>query len=121
MQVDLQKAFVPIGMVGEQPIAVAVNKEIPARNVAERRPSAGARIRPGCRIHASASWEYPGSASPGRWRDHGAWHRLRRIPFLDIGDGPHHHARVVRQLERLAVRYGRIGEAVRREHSCSFN
>lgn len=35
MQVDLQKAFVPIGMVGEQPIAVAVNKEIPARNVAE--------------------------------------------------------------------------------------
>jgi tripartite-type tricarboxylate transporter receptor subunit TctC len=35
MQVDLQKAFVPIGMVGEQPIAVAVNKEIPVRNVAE--------------------------------------------------------------------------------------
>jgi hypothetical protein len=35
MQVDLQKAFMPIGMVGEQPIAVAVNKEVPARNVAE--------------------------------------------------------------------------------------
>jgi tripartite-type tricarboxylate transporter receptor subunit TctC len=35
MQVDLQKSFVPIGMVGEQPIAVAVNKEIPAGNVAE--------------------------------------------------------------------------------------
>jgi tripartite-type tricarboxylate transporter receptor subunit TctC len=35
MQVDLQKAFVPIGMVGEQPIAIAVNKEIPAGTVAE--------------------------------------------------------------------------------------
>ena len=35
MQVDLEKAFVPIGMVGEQPIAVAVNKDIPASNVAE--------------------------------------------------------------------------------------
>jgi tripartite-type tricarboxylate transporter receptor subunit TctC len=28
-------AFVPIGMVGEQPIAVAVNKDIPVSNVAE--------------------------------------------------------------------------------------
>jgi tripartite-type tricarboxylate transporter receptor subunit TctC len=35
MPVDLQKAFVPIGMVSEQPIAIAVNKEIPASNVAE--------------------------------------------------------------------------------------
>lgn len=35
MPVDLQKAFVPIGMVGEQPIAMAVNKDIPASNVAE--------------------------------------------------------------------------------------
>jgi len=35
MPVDLQKAFVPIGMVGEQPIAVAVNKDIPANTVAE--------------------------------------------------------------------------------------
>ena len=33
--VDLQKAFIPVGMVGEQPIAVAVNKDIPANNVAE--------------------------------------------------------------------------------------
>ena len=29
MTVDLHKAFVPIGMVGEQPIAVAVNKDVP--------------------------------------------------------------------------------------------
>ena len=35
MPVDLQKAFVPIGMVGEQPIGVAVNKDIPVNNVAE--------------------------------------------------------------------------------------
>src|SRR6516162_9810389 len=35
MQVDLQKAFVPIGVLSEQPIAIAVNKDIPARNVAE--------------------------------------------------------------------------------------
>ncbi len=35
MTVDLQKAFVPIGTVGEQPIAVAVNKDIPANSVAE--------------------------------------------------------------------------------------
>ena len=35
MTVDLQRAFVPIGMVGEQPIAVAVNKDIPANSVAE--------------------------------------------------------------------------------------
>jgi len=35
MPVDLHKAFVPIGMVGEQPIAMAVNKDIPASNVAE--------------------------------------------------------------------------------------
>ena len=33
--VDLQKAFIPVGMVGEQPIAVAVNKDVPANNVAE--------------------------------------------------------------------------------------
>ena len=35
MTVDLQRAFVPIGMVGEQPIAVAVNKDIPGNSVAE--------------------------------------------------------------------------------------
>jgi tripartite-type tricarboxylate transporter receptor subunit TctC len=35
MPVDLQKAFAPIGLVGEQPIAVAVNKDVPAKNVAE--------------------------------------------------------------------------------------
>lgn len=32
---DLHKAFVAVGMVGEQPIAVAVNKDVPAQNVAE--------------------------------------------------------------------------------------
>jgi tripartite-type tricarboxylate transporter receptor subunit TctC len=35
MSVNLQTAFVPIGMVGEQPISVAVNKDVPANNVAE--------------------------------------------------------------------------------------
>ena len=35
MGVDLHKAFVAIGFVGEQPIALAVNKDIPAKNVAE--------------------------------------------------------------------------------------
>jgi tripartite-type tricarboxylate transporter receptor subunit TctC len=35
MPVDLHKAFVPVGMVGEQPIAVAVNKDVPAGSVAE--------------------------------------------------------------------------------------
>ena len=35
MTVDLQKAFTPITMVGEQPIAVAVNKDVPANSVAE--------------------------------------------------------------------------------------
>jgi tripartite-type tricarboxylate transporter receptor subunit TctC len=35
MPVDLQKAFVPVGMVGEQPIAVGVNKDIKANSVAE--------------------------------------------------------------------------------------
>ncbi len=35
MPVDLQKAFAPIGMVGEQPIALAVNKDVPANSVAE--------------------------------------------------------------------------------------
>lgn len=33
--VDLQKAFIAVGMVGEQPIAVAVNKDVPANSVAE--------------------------------------------------------------------------------------
>ncbi len=33
MPVDLQKAFAPVGMVGEQPIAVAVNKDVPANSV----------------------------------------------------------------------------------------
>jgi tripartite-type tricarboxylate transporter receptor subunit TctC len=35
MPVNLQTAFAPIGMVGEQPIAVAVNKDVPANSVAE--------------------------------------------------------------------------------------
>src|SRR5882757_5997920 len=35
MPVDLHKAFVPIGMVGEQPIAVGVNKDVKANSVAE--------------------------------------------------------------------------------------
>src|SRR5258708_35922495 len=35
MPVDLQKAFVPVGMVGEQPIAVGVNKDVRANSVAE--------------------------------------------------------------------------------------
>jgi tripartite-type tricarboxylate transporter receptor subunit TctC len=35
MSVNLQTAFVPVGMVGEQPISVAVNKDVPANNVAE--------------------------------------------------------------------------------------
>ena len=35
MNVDLQKAFAPVGMVGEQPIAVAVNKDVPAKSVKE--------------------------------------------------------------------------------------
>ena len=32
---DLHTAFMPIGLVGEQPIAIAVNKDVPANNVAE--------------------------------------------------------------------------------------
>jgi tripartite-type tricarboxylate transporter receptor subunit TctC len=35
MPVDLQTAFAPIGMVGEQPIALAVNKDVPAGNIAD--------------------------------------------------------------------------------------
>jgi tripartite-type tricarboxylate transporter receptor subunit TctC len=35
MPVDLHKSFVAIGMVGEQPIAVAVNKDVPAKTVKE--------------------------------------------------------------------------------------
>src|SRR5688572_6510077 len=35
MPFDMQKAFAAIGMVGEQPIAVGVNKDIPAKNVAD--------------------------------------------------------------------------------------
>jgi tripartite-type tricarboxylate transporter receptor subunit TctC len=35
MPVNLQTAFVPIGMVGEQPIAMSVNKDVPVSNVAE--------------------------------------------------------------------------------------
>ena len=33
--VDLDKAFIPVGIVGEQPLAVAVNKDVPANSVAE--------------------------------------------------------------------------------------
>jgi tripartite-type tricarboxylate transporter receptor subunit TctC len=35
MPFDLSKAFVSIGFIGEQPIAVGVNKDIPAKNVAD--------------------------------------------------------------------------------------
>jgi hypothetical protein len=35
MPVDLHKAFVPVGMVGEQPIALGVQKDVAAQNVAE--------------------------------------------------------------------------------------
>ena len=35
MPFDLQKTFVPIAHAGEQPIALAVNKDVPANNVAE--------------------------------------------------------------------------------------
>ena len=35
MAVDLQKAFTAVGMVGEQPIGVAVNKDIKANNIKE--------------------------------------------------------------------------------------
>ncbi len=35
MQLNLQTAFKPIGMVGEQPIGLAVNKDVPADSAAE--------------------------------------------------------------------------------------
>jgi tripartite-type tricarboxylate transporter receptor subunit TctC len=35
MPVNLSTAFAPIGMVGEQPIALSVNKDVPAGNIAE--------------------------------------------------------------------------------------
>lgn len=35
MTLNLQTAFTPIGMVGEQPIALAVNKEVPVNSAAE--------------------------------------------------------------------------------------
>ena len=35
MPVDLHKAFAPVGMVGEQPIAMGVNKDVTAKSVAE--------------------------------------------------------------------------------------
>jgi tripartite-type tricarboxylate transporter receptor subunit TctC len=35
MPLDLAKAFVAIGLVGEQPIALGVNKDVPAKTVAE--------------------------------------------------------------------------------------
>lgn len=35
LPVNFQTAFAPIGMVGEQPIALSVNKDVPAGNVAE--------------------------------------------------------------------------------------
>ena len=35
MPFDLIKTFTPIGMIGEQPIAIGVNKDVPANNVAE--------------------------------------------------------------------------------------
>jgi tripartite-type tricarboxylate transporter receptor subunit TctC len=35
LPINLQTAFVPIGMVGEQPIALSVNKDVPVSNVAD--------------------------------------------------------------------------------------
>lgn len=35
MPVDLQKAFTAVGMVGEQPIALGVNKDVPVKSVKE--------------------------------------------------------------------------------------
>jgi tripartite-type tricarboxylate transporter receptor subunit TctC len=35
MPFNLQTTFAPIGFVGEQPIALAINKDLPAKNVAE--------------------------------------------------------------------------------------
>src|SRR5580765_4071543 len=35
MPFDLHKSFVPVGMIGEQPIAVGVNKDVKANSVAE--------------------------------------------------------------------------------------
>ena len=35
LTLNLQTAFVPIGLVGEQPIAIAVNKDVPANSIAE--------------------------------------------------------------------------------------
>ena len=35
MPFDLIKTFAPIGMIGEQPIALAVNKDVQAKNIAE--------------------------------------------------------------------------------------
>lgn len=35
MPFDLIKTFTPIGMIGEQPIAVGVNKDVPAKSLAE--------------------------------------------------------------------------------------
>ncbi|MFZ0071316.1 MAG: tripartite tricarboxylate transporter substrate binding protein [Xanthobacteraceae bacterium] len=35
LTLNLQTAFAPIGLVGEQPIAIAVNKDVPAKTIAE--------------------------------------------------------------------------------------
>ncbi len=35
MPLDLQKSFAPVGMVGEQPIGLGVNKDVPAKNAKE--------------------------------------------------------------------------------------
>jgi tripartite-type tricarboxylate transporter receptor subunit TctC len=35
MPVDMDKTFIPVGFVGEQPIAIAVNKDVPVNNLAE--------------------------------------------------------------------------------------
>ena len=53
----------------------------------------------------------------GRRGQDRARHGLRRVPFLDIGDGPHHHARALRQLQRLALDDRRIGDAIVRQHA----
>src|SRR6476661_2142441 len=53
----------------------------------------------------------------GRRRNHRARHGLRWVPFLDIGNRPYHHARPLRELQRLALYDGGIVETVVRQHA----
>jgi tripartite-type tricarboxylate transporter receptor subunit TctC len=46
MPVNLVTAFTPIGMLGEQPIALAVNKDVPARSISELITLANSKTEP---------------------------------------------------------------------------